>query len=80
MHDHAQYTIIKSERTDLEVDDMLFVSQGPLAEVDNKVSVKFGAFIAMHQESHDDQVHSNFAITWWSIYERKKETLLDVVS
>jgi hypothetical protein len=54
-----QNLIIEMERANPKAADMTFESQEPLAEVDHEVSAEFGAFIAMHQDIRDEQVHVN---------------------
>jgi hypothetical protein len=49
--------IIESEHNALVVDDRPHNYQGPIAKVDHEVPVEFGAFIAIHREILDEQVH-----------------------
>ena len=49
--------IIESERSAPVVDDQPYEYMGPLADVEHEVSAEFGAFLAMHQEICDEQVH-----------------------
>jgi hypothetical protein len=49
--------ITESESGARVVDDQTYEHHGPLSQVDHEVLVEFEAFLAMHQEIRDEQVH-----------------------